>query len=63
MNEWKRWYLHRFIPVFARAYKLWKEHMPDEKKYMEMDKYPNGENKVKWSEAFIWPSDSPDGPY
>lgn len=63
MNEWKRWYLHRFIPVFARAYKLWKEHMPDEKKYMEMDKYPNGENKIKWSEAFIWPSDSPDGPY
>lgn len=63
MNEWKRWYLHRFIPVFARAFKLWKEHMPDEKKFMEMDDYPNGENKVKWSEAFIWPSDSPDSPY
>lgn len=63
LSEWLRWFQDRFTPVYIRAFKNWKEQFPDGKKYMEMDKEPDGIAKVQWSEAFIDQDQNPQGPY
>lgn len=63
LGEWLRWFQDRFTPVYIRAFKNWKEQFPDGKKFMEMDKEPDGIAKVQWSEAFIDQDQNPQGPY